>query len=323
MSSLSSDDTTWIHKTHKDSDRYVYVLDAPDSEHRVPTNKGGEAMAYLTYIVEQYGNLSDTTVFLKSTRYSTRDNNAVLNGDAAETVALLNDRHVGKMGFFNLKCHLEGGCGADGALRLEGHFGGGAGDRRERTDLRRGIGRRGLTTNMWQELFPDLAVPGTVGGKSAGIRQPSGSQFAVSRDRIQARPVEDYIRYRDWLVASEMEDGLLSEIFEYSWQAIFAGTHELCPKMSECYCEGYGMCFQDDGELEDWIGVLKRREILQDELKKVVERGKNGDGKGGDSVEAEFLRNRMGWCNDEMISRRRVAWERGSKWIGRDLKKNR
>lgn len=323
MSSLRSDDTSWIHQTHKDADRYVYVLDAPDPEHRVPANRGGEAMAYLTYIVEQYGNLSDTTLFLKAARFSTRDNNAVLNGDAAETVALLNDRHVSRVGFFNLKCHLDVGCGLEGALRLEGHYGGGRGDRRERTDLRRGIGTRGLTTNMWQELFPDLAVPGFVEGKSAGIRQPSGSQFAVSRERIQARPVEDYIRYRDWLVASKLEDGVLSEIFEYSWQAVFAGTHELCPKMADCYCEGYGICFQDDGELENWIEVLKRRHILQDELNKVVERGKKGDGKGGDSAEADFLRDRMGWCNDEMISRRKVAWERGSKWIGREIKKDR
>lgn len=325
IASLKSDDTTWIHRTYPNLDKYIYLLDAPallSNALAVPANRGREAMAYLTYLIDQYTNLSDTTIFLRGTRFSNRDNNAVLNADLGETIALLNDAHVARVGYFNARCHLDPGCPdglhLDQSVDIDGSVDGvaqGSGQKAKGNML-------SFTLRVWRELFPDVAEPGMVLGMGPKISQPGGAQFAVSRERIRARPVEDYIRYRDWLMTSELDDDVLSGLFEYSWQTVFAGTHALCPKTADCYCEGFGICFQDEGDLDRWMGLLERRNFLQDELKMAAGRGVKGDGEGGDSLEAKFLRERMGWYNDEMIKRRRIAWERGSRWIGRDIKKN-
>lgn len=323
MASLEKEDTAWIHQTHRVLNKHIYVLDTPQrspspsfDRYTVPVNRGGEAIAYLTYLIEQYGNLSDTTVFLRSLRYSEHDNNPVLNADAAETVALLNDAHVARVGYFNTRCHPDPGC-SDG-LHLNNASGGVGIDE----DLQSTARKNAFTRDVWHELFPDVPEPGTVSGMTGTVSQPGGAQFALSRDRIMARPVEDYIQYRDWIMTSRLDDDAISGIFEYSWQAIFAGTHALCPKVLGCYCEGFGICFHDKEDLNGWMELLKRREILQDEVKGLVERSTEGDGKGGDSSEASFLRDRMGWCSDEMIKRRKVAWEKGNKWIGREITKN-
>lgn len=40
----------------------VYTVDDPLSQHHVPKNKGNEAMVYLTYLIDNYDNLSEVTM---------------------------------------------------------------------------------------------------------------------------------------------------------------------------------------------------------------------------------------------------------------------
>jgi hypothetical protein len=62
------------------------------------------------------------------------------------------------------------------------------------------------------ELFPGVEVPEKVG-------VPCCSQFAVSREKILERPIEDYVRYRQWLLETTLPDDTSGRIMEYSWHS--------------------------------------------------------------------------------------------------------
>ena len=66
----------------------------------------------------------------------------------------------------------------------------------------------------FEELFPGEQVPEAIGVACC-------SQFAVRREAIRMRPRADYIRYRNWLMETELEDSLSGRVLEYSWHSEF------------------------------------------------------------------------------------------------------
>jgi len=50
IGSLSKDNTAWMFKYLRGWSKHVYVLDDEEAVPSVPKNKGGEAMAYLSYV---------------------------------------------------------------------------------------------------------------------------------------------------------------------------------------------------------------------------------------------------------------------------------
>jgi hypothetical protein len=70
------------------------------------------------------------------------------------------------------------------------------------------------------------------------------------------------VRYREWLLNTELEDENSGRIMEYTWQYIFTGQSEFCPLQHQCYCDGYGICFggTTGAGLQHWLELLKERE---------------------------------------------------------------
>lgn len=64
----------------------------------------------------------------------------------------------------------------------------------------------------FEELLPDYPVPGEVGVSCC-------AQFAVTKEVIRQRPKEHYLRFRDWLLNTPLQDGLSGRFFEYSWHS--------------------------------------------------------------------------------------------------------
>ena len=62
------------------------------------------------------------------------------------------------------------------------------------------------------ELMPGVEVPGQVGVSCC-------SQFAVSCKAVRARPREDYVRWRQWLLETPLGDDLSGRVFEYLWHS--------------------------------------------------------------------------------------------------------
>ncbi|KIW71313.1 hypothetical protein PV04_03494 [Phialophora macrospora] len=249
-----SEDVSWLENSTLNVSRAVYVVDKPalSPGYEVPRNKGHEAMVYLSYIIDHYENLSDVSIFVHAHR-TTWHNNDLLDSDMIKTIEHLSDAHVTRAGYFNLRCHHEPGC--PDWLHLDRPD--------EELDTHRKMEERAFSLAVWSELHPNVPPP-------KAISQPCCAQFAVSRDRIRAVPREEYIRYRDWVLHTELSDTFSGRVMEYSWQFLFAGVSELCPAMHACYCDGYGICFGGAERLEQWFDM--RAEIRRLQAEEVPEK---------------------------------------------------
>ena len=85
------------------------------------------------------------------------------------------------------------------------------------------------------ELVPNVAIPSEVG-------IPCGSQFGLSRATIHSRPQSDYIRYRDWLYSTNLEDEISGRVMEYIWHIVMGKPAVHCPSAQMCFCGLYGLC---------------------------------------------------------------------------------
>jgi hypothetical protein len=234
---VSDEDISWVDRELPGLNTSIYQVDAPPSELRIPKNKGHEAMVYLTYIIEHYDELADTTIFLHA-HQTAWHNNDLLDSDAAKTIKHLSDAHVARSGYFNTRCHHEPGC--PDWLRFDRP--------EEELDTYRKMEERYFTAEVWNELHPGVPVP-------QAVSQPCCAQFAVSRDRVRQHPRSEYVRYRDWLLNTTLDDIMSGRIMEYSWQYLFTGKPEICPEMHVCYCDGYGICFGGPVELQNWFDM--------------------------------------------------------------------
>jgi hypothetical protein len=77
------------------------------------------------------------------------------------------------------------------------------------------VSAKRIYKKAFEQLFPGEQVPEAIGVACC-------SQFAVRRETIRERPREDYVRYRDWLMESDLEDSFSGRVLEYSWHSEFA-----------------------------------------------------------------------------------------------------
>jgi hypothetical protein len=219
VASLKSEDTSWVHRYLPGWSRRVYVVDDPSATPRssltVPRNKGREAMVYLSHIIARYDALADATVFVHAARFAWHNDDPDYDGLAA--LRNLNVDYVREAGYANLRCVWTLGCPAEIRPRDDA-----AAD----ADLVAGNGTspdgRALTAKeiyrrAFEELMPGAEVPEQVGVSCC-------SQFAVSREAIRARPKADYVRWREWLLETQLPDALSGRVFEYMWHSeLFSG----------------------------------------------------------------------------------------------------
>jgi len=63
-------------------------------------------------------------------------------------------------------------------------------------------------------LFGSTEIPALIGA-------PCCAQFAVSREQIRKRPKKEYIRYRQWVLGTELSDAKSGRVMEFLWHVIF------------------------------------------------------------------------------------------------------
>ncbi|KIW50509.1 hypothetical protein PV05_09313 [Exophiala xenobiotica] len=257
MGRLHTEDVSWVSRDLPDLPTKIYTVDSDMSG--LPANKGHEAMVYLTYIIDHYDSVPDVVLFFHPHKTAWH-NNILLDIDSAKTIKLLSDPHVIRQGYFNTRCHLDPGC--PNWLHIDRP--------RWRHDLKHKPEEPALTSQLFHELHgANVPLP-------SAISQPCCAQFAVSGDRIRQRPREDYVRYRTWLLSTELDDKTSGRLMEYSWQYIFTGNFEFCPSQHKCYCDGYGLCFQGEDGLRNWLSTLKQKERLDEKLAEMWDTGVKG-----------------------------------------------
>jgi hypothetical protein len=249
---------SWIQEDFGSSlETAIYTVDEPTPPFTVPANKGHEVMPYLTYVITNYHNLSDVTIFMHATADGWH-NNDLLEGSSPAMLRALSSRKVIRDGYFNLRCHLSPGC-SDQVHQLS-----------EEAAIENP--KLAAFTTAWRELFPTEAMP-------AMLRAPCCSQFAVSRERIRELPLKQYEFFRDWVLETKIEDSQLGRIWEYLWQYVWTGQSEVCPKAHHCYCDGFGLCFGGAEQYDAYVGLRREKGALEELVDKERNPGNEKDGR--------------------------------------------
>ena len=245
VAKMKDEDASWLTPSNLDGAiPKIYIPDDPTAPLHVPRNKGHEVMVYLSYIIDHYEQLPDVAVFMHAHRQSWHQG-GLLQYDAVETIQRLSSARVTRQGYMNLRCEWNPGCPAwmhPGKVN----------------DVTRKIEEPAMA-KAFGELFPGEPIPEV-------IAQPCCAQFALSKDRILSLPKPRYEGYRDWLLQTPLVDEISGRIFEYLWQYIFTGNATFCPDMHQCYCDGYGLCFEDDAKFDYWFQIRWERHLTEKQL---------------------------------------------------------
>jgi Protein of unknown function (DUF3431) len=206
-------------------------------------------MAYLTYLIDFYHFLPSVVLFLHAHEDGYHEAwhvDSRLHSNVAATRELrlspVHDR-----GYVNLRCNPRSNC-----LHMRGNF---------HPSL--------MTKEVWREFWANTSTPAAEidhqllrrknidnaddEHRSADvldldadpyppIADPSGAQFAVTRDAIRSRPREDYVALREWLLATPLPDWQSGRVFEYLWHVLFGMPGVLCYERRKCECDVFGRC---------------------------------------------------------------------------------
>ena len=184
-------------------------------------NKGHEAMAYLTYIVDNYEKLPSTMAFLHAHRAGFFEAWHVDTPLHDNVVAITNLQldYIAENGYVNLRCNWNPGCMKKQRLR-----------------------NPHVTGDVWEQVFNDTSSdPALAKDRQGNPIEPLSyrqdrqralliglevaatccAQFAVSRDQVLSRPLDDYQKFRQWVIDTAMDDRHSGRVMEYLWHVIF------------------------------------------------------------------------------------------------------
>ena len=117
--------------------------------------------------------------------------------------------YLEEQGYVNIRCAWSLGCPAEiKPLAEEGEH-------------REAVHAGGDYKKAFQVLFPGIDVPREVGVSCC-------AQFAATGEKIRERKKEEYVRYRKWLMDSELEDSISGRVLEYSWHSKLRYNPTLC-----------------------------------------------------------------------------------------------
>lgn len=277
VSRVASDgDQQWLNALAKNFHLCVYDVDAPTDKKsvylQVPANRGHEAMAYLTFIIDNYAEFpAEGAVFVHGSRWAWH--NDAPDYDNAALLAVLDvPRALEPSGYYNLRCDWSTSTclpsvPAQGSLEM----------------------RLQSTVEPWSaRAASDIALPRALasifGGdhytaaeakarlqlrRTDAVRSQCCAQFVVSRERVWQHSRDEYVALRQWLLdGSESESGLhghndkaapsddrvAGRVLSYMWHILFAKPNSdgelvlsdlnkgACPSASDCYCRLYGRC---------------------------------------------------------------------------------
>ncbi|PSN74939.1 hypothetical protein BS50DRAFT_27669 [Corynespora cassiicola Philippines] len=203
--------------------RYNHDDPNPPPSTHFPINKGNEAMAYLSYVINNYESLPDYSIFIHGHRLSWHQ-----EGDMVDIINNFRLPALIKAGYAPLRCDWYPSCPQE--IRPIHHDAvvWGPGVHREDTEW--------VIAYVWKALFgPDEELPETIASQCC-------AQFAVTRSAIQSRSKWEYERMRQWLVETYLINDVSGRVFEKLWAYIFTKESVRCPPPQQCACEFFGQC---------------------------------------------------------------------------------
>jgi len=237
---------------------------------RVPANRGHEAMAYLTFLVDNYDNIPAAgAVFVHGSRFAWHNDSP--RYDNAELLAALNTTSaLADSGYHNLRCDWSAStCPAD--TLPQGSFETGLAAKLEPFKAR--VVSDAAMPRALANIFggSDESASQTLLGRGDAVKAQCCAQFIVARENIWQHSREEYFALRQWLLddgpeSAPRDDRISGRILSYLWHILFlpqqghssrpaAGVHDsvnldrlnamACPSAAACYCRLYGRCGLD------------------------------------------------------------------------------
>ncbi|KAL6708546.1 hypothetical protein ACN47E_002527 [Coniothyrium glycines] len=221
VASQGAENATWLSEYFPRWELNHYRIDDPHAKLTVPMNKGRESMVYLTYIIDHYDTLPDNVLFLHPNRYQWHNDDP--DYDGLPMLRHFQIPYLEQEGYVNIRCAWSLGCPHE-IKPLE-----------EEGEHREAVHAGGAYKKAFEHLFPDEPVPAAVGVSCC-------AQFAATKERIRKKNKSDYIKYRQWILDTDLPDSISGRVFEYSWHMIFGKKPVHCPRAEDCYCKVFGMC---------------------------------------------------------------------------------
>ena len=225
MAKMATDNVDWVAEKLQDWQQAIYSMDDHKQILHPPVNKGREAMAYLTFIIDHYSSLPEIIVFLHPHRsgYPEAWHTDAEDYDNVNSIRSLRLNYVREHGYANMRCIHIPGC-PDEIHPF-------------RNDPER----------KYELAFAD-AYTYMFGGNRSTVPETVAAaccaQFATSRSQIQVRPKSEYERYRKWLMDTELSSEDSGRVLEYMWHMIFGKDPVWCPELTQCWCQQFGRCGQ-------------------------------------------------------------------------------
>ncbi|KAK0702374.1 hypothetical protein B0H67DRAFT_595564 [Lasiosphaeris hirsuta] len=239
------------------------------------SSKGNEALAYLEYIVESYHDLPDIVIFIHNHDHAWH-NARLFDFNMTRMLAHLDRKFVKDIGYFNLRCDWAPGCPARLRLRGSATSGAAAANSTGRTignvDGSEEESREETVMKaVWGELHPGHPIPST-------LAQPCCSQFVASRESIRAVPRQRWLHFRSWVLETPLSNWFAGRVWEYTWQFVLAGdgVTTWCPLEKDCYCFGYGACFEGEDEWENWKEAEEKAQAMRNDYITTISGGDDG-----------------------------------------------
>lgn len=243
-------DFRWLDTLTNSYHLCVYTADAPLDANsvslQVPANRGHEAMAYLTFLIDNYMHIPETgVVFVHGSRWAWH-NDAPDYDNAALLAALNVSAALEPWGYHNLRCDWSvSTCApsapAQGSLEvsvqaiLQPWSARAVSD----TALPRALAVLFGGEQQQQQQFTSTK-PGGDGddggrlhlGRTDAVRAQCCAQFVVARDNIWQHSRDEYIALRQWLLdgtsddnnninAAPRDDRVAGRILSYIWHILF------------------------------------------------------------------------------------------------------
>ncbi|KAF2851747.1 hypothetical protein T440DRAFT_393996 [Plenodomus tracheiphilus IPT5] len=221
VASQAAENATWLDEYFPDWEKNIYRVDDPHAALTVPKNKGRESMVYLTYIIDNYNSLPDNILFIHPTRYQWHNDDP--DYDGVPMLRHFQLPYLESQGYVNIRCAWTLGCPQE----IKPY--------EEEGEHRAAVHAGGVYKTAFEQLFPGVKVPRHVGVSCC-------AQFAATREKIRERGLDDYKRWRDWVLQTDLKDDISGRVLEYSWHMMFGKPPVHCPRAEDCYCKTFGLC---------------------------------------------------------------------------------
>jgi len=235
-----------------------FISDDPTALFHPPADKGREALAYLTYLYQFYDFLPDISIFVHGDDV-TWHIDPIFGKSTANAIDLLYIQEALRRGYLNLRTSWKGGCPA--WINTTNGYKGSTTDSFFSKSLR----WNGTLSEKVEEPYMRAAFEENFPGIQAPeiLAQPCCSQFAVSRKTIRSIPREKYQEKISWMLKTPLSDQLTGRMWEHMWQYLFLEKAEDCLVEYEALCRGWGICFMNQAELDEWNKLAEKIQGLK------------------------------------------------------------